>query len=166
MLDHGVYSKLDHGRFPSTGVHMLSVSAFRRVVRASAIYDVLMTAPFATPWTFLLLHDHLSALNVSLGGLPLPVFGPFHLLISSLFGSVVMVWSVLRMLDPQPRFGRYDAAARYLFSTWMAWALFTTGQPLLWLFFVPELAWGLAQSLPLRRSEGAPAGRAHESLLR
>ena len=145
---------------------MLSVSAFRRVVRASAIYDVLMTAAFATPWTFLLLREHLSALNVGLGGVPLPVFGPFHLLISSLFGSVVMVWSVLRMLDPQPRFGRYDAAARYLFSLWMAWTLLVTGQPLLWLFLVPELAWGLAQSLPLRPGEGAREGKPHESLLR
>ncbi|UQV47789.1 hypothetical protein KIV45_13765 [Janthinobacterium lividum] len=145
---------------------MLSVSTFRRLVRASAIYDVLMTAAFATPWTFLLLREHLSTLNVGLGGVPLPVFEPFHLLISSLLGSVVMVWSVLRMLDPQPRFGRYDAAARYLFSTWMAWALLVTGQPVLWLFIVPELAWGLAQSLPLRRSEGKREGHAHESLLR
>ncbi|MDO8072198.1 hypothetical protein O3299_11745 [Janthinobacterium sp. SUN176] len=145
---------------------MLSVSAFRRVVRASAIYDVLMIAPFTTPWTFLLMREHLNALNLGLGGAPLPVFEPLHLLISSMMGSVVMVWSVLRMLDPQPRFGRYDAVARYLFSTWMAWALLMTGQPLLWLFLVPELAWGLAQSLPVRRSEGGPEGRARESLLR
>jgi hypothetical protein len=145
---------------------MLSVSAFRRVVRASAIYDVLMIAPFTTPWTFLLLREHLNTLNLALGGASLPVFGPFHLLISSLLGSVVMVWSVLRMLDPQPRFGRYDAVARYLFSTWMAWALLVTGQPLLWLFLVPELAFGLAQSLPVRRSEGGLEGQARESLLR
>ena len=145
---------------------MLSVSAFRRLVRASAIYDVLMIAPFTTPWTFLLMREHLSALNVGLGGVPLPVFGPFHLLISSLLGSVVMVWSVLRTLDPQPRFGRFDAAARYLFSTWMAWALLGTGQPLLWLFLVPELAFGLAQSLPVRRSAGGLEGHARESLLR
>ena len=145
---------------------MFSLSAFRRVVRASAIYDVLMTAPFLTPWTFLLLREHLNVLNVGLGGAPLPPFEPLHLLISSLFGSVVMVWSVLRVLDPQPRLGRYDAAARYLFSTWMAWALLETGQPLLWLFLVPELAWGLAQSLPLRAPAAGREGRAHESLLR
>lgn len=145
---------------------MLSVSAFRRLVRASAIYDVLMTVPFVTPWTFLLLREHLNALNVGLGGAPLPLFEPLHLLISSMMGSVVMVWSVLRLRDPAPRFGRYDAAARYLFSTWMAWALLVTGQPLLWLFLVPELAWGVAQSLPLRRGAGAGAGQPYESLLR
>ncbi|MDN2709264.1 hypothetical protein O0880_07470 [Janthinobacterium sp. SUN118] len=145
---------------------MLSLSAFRRLVRASAIYDVFMTAAFATPWTFLLLREHLSTVNVRLGGVPLPVFEPFHLLISSLLGSVVMVWSMLRIVDPQPRLGRYDAAARYLFSLWMAWALLVTGQPVLWLFIVPELAWGLAQSLPLQRRGGTRGGAAHESLLR
>ncbi|MBE3025405.1 hypothetical protein GQ37_002545 [Janthinobacterium sp. BJB1] len=145
---------------------MLSVSAFRRLVRASAIYDLLLIAPFTTPWTFLLLREQLSDLNVRLGGVPLPVFGPFHVLIGSLLGSVVLVWSVLRTLDPQPRFGRYDAAARYLFSLWMAWAWLVTGQPLLWLFLVPELAWGLAQSLPLRGTGVGREGRARESLLR
>lgn len=145
---------------------MLSVSAFRRLVRLSAIYDVLMTAAFATPWTFLLLREQLSSLNVGLGGVPLPVFEPFHLLISSLLGSVVLVWSALRMLDPQPRLGRFDAAARYLFSSWMAWALLVTGQPVLWLFIVPELAWGVAQSLPLRRTADALDAAPHESLLR
>ena len=145
---------------------MLSVSAFRRLVRASSIYDVFMTVPFVTPWTFLLLREHLNALNVGLGGAPLPHFEPLHLLISSMMGSVVMVWSVLRLRDPALRFGRYDAVARYLSSTWMAWALLVTGQPLLWLVLVPELAWGVAQSLPLRRGAGAGAGQPHESLLR
>ena len=131
---------------------MFPIPAFRRLVRASAIYDVLMTGAFATPWTLLLLREQLSTVNVRLGGAPLPVFEPFHLLIGCLLGSVVLVWSVLRIVDPQPRFGRYDAAARYLFSLWMGWALLVTGEPVLWLFIVPELAWGLAQSLPLRVS--------------
>ena len=131
---------------------MFSLTAFRRLVRASAIYDVLMTGAFATPWTLLLLHEQLSAVNLRLGGTPLPAFAPFHLLIGCLLGSVVLVWSALRIADPQPRFGRYDAAARYLFSLWMGWALLATGEPVLWLFIVPELAWGLLQSLPLRAS--------------
>ena len=131
---------------------MFSLPAFRRLVRASAVYDVLMTGAFATPWSLLLLREQLSTVNVRLGGAPLPVFEPFHLLTGCLLGSVVLVWSVLRIVDPQPRFGRYDAAARYLFSLWMGWALLVTGEPVLWLFIVPELAWGLAQSLPLRAS--------------
>ena len=59
---------------------MFSLPAFRRLVRASAVYDVLMTGAFATPWSLLLLREQLSTVNVRLGGAPLPVFEPFHLL--------------------------------------------------------------------------------------
>ncbi|UMR30257.1 hypothetical protein MJ904_25240 [Massilia sp. MB5] len=130
---------------------VFSVSAFRRIVRASAVYDVLLTAAFATPWTFALAHGQLSALNQVLGGAALPAFSAFHILFACLLGSVVLVWSVLRIRDPQPRFGRYDAVARLLFSLWMLWALVQTGAPLLWLFLLPEAAWGVVQALPPRR---------------
>ncbi|XJN70511.1 hypothetical protein ACHMW6_22785 [Pseudoduganella sp. UC29_106] len=65
-----------------------------------------------------------------------------------LLGSVVLVWSVLRLRDPQPLYGRYDGTARFMFSTWMAWALAQTGAPMLWLFLVPEISWGVAQWYP------------------
>jgi hypothetical protein len=131
---------------------MFSLATFRRIVRASAVYDLAVTAPFATPWTFALVLAQLSAVNQQLGGAPLPAFAPFHALIACLMGSIVLVWSVLRIRDPQPRFGRYDAAARLLFSTWMAWALTATGEPLIWLFLLPEAAWCLVQCLPVRRA--------------
>lgn len=127
----------------------LSASTFRKIVWASALYDLIVTAPFATPWTFALSHGQLGAINVALGGTALPPFAPFHVLFACLLGSVVLVWSVLRLRDPQPRFGRYDGAARMLFSTWMVWALAQTGAPLLWLFLLPEFAWGVAQWWPL-----------------
>jgi hypothetical protein len=38
----------------------------------------------------------------------------------------------------------------------MLWTLHATGAPLLWLFIVPELAWGVAQWLPVE-SKIAPA---------
>lgn len=79
---------------------LLSPSASRRLVRASALYDLFLTAAFATPWTFALVHGHLSALNVALGGAALPAFTPFHLLFACLMGSIVLVWSVLRILEP------------------------------------------------------------------
>jgi len=50
-----------------------SRSAFLTLVRASAAYDLLLTAPFATPWTFAFAHAQLSRLNGSLGGDALPV---------------------------------------------------------------------------------------------
>jgi hypothetical protein len=67
-----------------------------------------------------------------------------------------MVWCVLRITDTQTRFGRFDAAGRMLFSDWMAWALFSTGSPVLWLFLVPEVLWGAAQLWPLRNGKTQP----------
>ncbi|AXA90064.1 hypothetical protein [Massilia sp. YMA4] len=126
-------------------------TTFRRIVRASAIYDLVVTAPFATPWTFALAYGHLQALNDALGGAPLPAFAPLHVLFACLLGSLVLVWAVLRIRDPQPRYGRYDGAGRFLFTAWMAWALAAADTPLLWLFIVPEALWGVVQWLPLRR---------------
>lgn len=136
----------------------LSATTFRRVVRASAVYDVVVTAPFATPWTFALAYTQLNALNQAMGGGALPAFAPFHVLFACLLGSVVLVWSALRIADPQQRLGRYDGVARFLFTIWMVWALRATGEPLLWLFIVPELAWGVIQWLPVR-SATSPQSR-------
>jgi hypothetical protein len=46
--------------------------AYLRVVRASAWYDLVVTAGFATPWTYALLHGALSSLGdgLGLGALP------------------------------------------------------------------------------------------------
>jgi hypothetical protein len=121
---------------------------FRRIVRASAIYDLIVTAPFATPWSFSAFHHQLSSLNLYLGGIALPPFGVFHILMACLFGSIVLIWSILRIADPQVRFGRFDAVGRLLFSTWMVWALIMTGTPLIWIFIIPEFVWGLIQILP------------------
>ncbi|NGZ85608.1 hypothetical protein [Duganella aceris] len=130
---------------------MLNPSTFRKIVLGSAVYDLLVTAPFATPWSFAFVHAQLDGVNQQLGGAALPAFAPFHVLFACLLGSVVLVWALLRISDPQQRFGRFDGVARLLFSTWMVWALAVTGSPLLWLFIVPEVAFGVAQWLPVRR---------------
>lgn len=133
----------------------LSTPAYLNLVRASAWYDLLLTAPFATPWTFALAHGRLSAINQWLGGAALPAFTPFHVLFACLMGSVVLVWSVLRLRMTALPLGRYDGAARFLFASWMGWALAATGAPLLWLFMLPEFAWGVAQWLPVaKRDQG------------
>jgi hypothetical protein len=135
-------------------------STFLTVVRASAAYDLLLTAPFATPWTFAFAHAHLSALNSRLGGDALPAFGPMHVLFACLMGSIVLVWTVLRLRAPSVRLGRYDGVGRFLFSTWMAWALAVSGIPLLWLFVIPEFCWGVAQWLPVDVQSGSSTDRA------
>ena len=122
-----------------------SPARFRRVVWFSALYDLIVTAPFATPWTFELNRSQLSAINVALGGPPLPVFDAFQTLFALLMGSIVLVWSVLRLRGPTLQFGRYDAAGRVLFSLWMGWAWLQTGAPVLLLFIAPEVSWAVVQ---------------------
>lgn len=136
---------------------MWTPQQYRRLVRRSAWYDLIVMAAFVTHWSFTALHGLLSGLSQVLD-LPgeLPVFAPAHMLMANLLGSIVCVWSVLRIRDPQAVYGRYDAAGRFLFATWQAYALLHGATGLLALFLVVELAWGIAQVLPVRQP--APAG--------
>ncbi|MBA4246121.1 MAG: hypothetical protein C0452_19520 [Pseudomonas sp.] len=126
---------------------------YRRLVRASGWYDLLVTAAFVTPWSFMALHGLLQSLHHGLG-LPgaLPPFEPMHMLLGNLMGSIICVWSVLRIRDPQQAFGRYDAAGRLLFATWQIYALMQGATPLIAIFLFFELAWGVAQLWPVRTS--------------
>jgi hypothetical protein len=128
-----------------------SATQFRRVVRASAVYDLVVTAPFATPWSFALAFGQLSTVNQALGGQPLPAFEPLQTLFALLMGSVVLVWSVLRLRRPTTSLGRHDAAARLLFSVWMAWAWSRSQAPVLLLFLLPEACWAVAQAWRVRQ---------------
>ncbi|WP_296224130.1 hypothetical protein [Ralstonia sp. UBA689] len=133
---------------------MVSESTFVRIVRASAWYDLIVTAPLATPWTFTRLHQALNALAGGLGIGLLPAFGPAHLLMANLMGSVVCVWSVLRIRRASVALGRYDAAARWLFALWQAYALISGATLLVAPFLLAEIGFGLAQSVPVRRVPG------------
>ncbi|MDN3578458.1 hypothetical protein QWZ03_16940 [Chitinimonas viridis] len=130
---------------------MWTPAQYRRLVRASAAYDLVVTAAFATPWSFALLHAALTALATALA-LPgeFPAFSAVPMLMANLLGSIVCVWSVLRLRDPQQQFGRYDAVARGLFALWQAYALLQGASWLVAGFLVVELAWGIAQALPVR----------------
>ncbi|HEY0957347.1 MAG TPA: hypothetical protein VGE36_21520 [Roseateles sp.] len=129
---------------------------FRHVVRASALYDLVVTAPFATPWTFAIAFGQLDAVNQALGGQPLPAFAPLHQLFALLMASVVLVWSWLRLRSPSAAPGRHDAATRLLFSAWMFWTWLQTGAPVMLLFLLPELAWAVVQAWPVRGQAAAP----------
>ncbi|GAA4200189.1 hypothetical protein [Actinocatenispora rupis] len=126
--------------------------AYLRIVRASAWYDLVVTAGFATPWTYVLLHRALSAVGAATGLGTLPPVEPMQVLFANLMGSVVIVWSVLRLRATRPDLGRYDGAARVLFAAWQLHALTHGAPPLLWPFLVAEVAFGVAQLAPwLRR---------------
>ncbi len=72
------------------------------------------------------------------------------MLLANLMGSIVCVWSVLRIRDSQVVFGRYDAAGRLLFSIWHIYAMMHGATPLIMIFLVVELVWGVAQLWPVR----------------
>jgi hypothetical protein len=141
---------------------IMKLPTYLKIVRASAWYDLLLTAPLATPWTFAPMHAGLSAVNEWLGGAALPPFSPFHLLFACLMGSVVLTWSVLRLRRTEALLGRYDGVTRFLFALWMGWTLAATGAPLLWLFVLPEFAWGVVQWLPVgpAAQDGSSTARA------
>ncbi|WP_034591700.1 hypothetical protein [Hamadaea tsunoensis] len=135
----------------------MNTSGYLRIVRASAWYDLVVTAGFATPWTYAILHDGLSALGDTLGLGRLPDLDPMQTLYADLLGSVVVVWALLRLLRPDPVHGLFDGAARVLFASWQAYALAHGVSRLIWVFFAGEVVFGLAQFLPwLRRRTGAP----------
>ena len=125
---------------------------YRKIVQASAFYDVLVTAPFATPWTFAWTHGLLGQLA------PLAPFEPIHVLFANMMASLILVWSVLRLRHPHPVFGLYDSLTRFLFLVWELYFLLFLGvSPVLWMFAAFEFVWLVIQLvgyLILRRKIG------------
>ncbi|MFJ4671554.1 hypothetical protein [Kitasatospora purpeofusca] len=143
--------------------------AYLRLVRASAWYDLAVTAGFATPWTYTLVHRALSSLGDSLGWGVLPAPDTWQTLYANLMGSVVTVWAALRIVRPLPLHGLLDAVARVLFSSWMAYALAHGAPRILWPFLTLEITWGIAQLALWRRTghtgpvAGPAADRTHQA---
>lgn len=114
---------------------------YLRLVRASALYDLVVTAAFATPWTFHFVHGVLGRVS------PLPAFEPTHVLIANLLGSIVVVWSLLRLLRVEPIYGLYDSFARGLFLIWQLYYLLAMqGASVVWAFAAFEAAFGASQA--------------------
>lgn len=125
----------------------------RRVVRASAAYDLIVTAAFALPWTAALALGQISDVHRGLGlsGTLPQVEDQFTILLANLLGSIVVVWSVVRLLRPTPLHGAADTVARFLFSGAFAWALVNGASPVLVAFLVPEVVWGVVQGAAVWR---------------
>ncbi|TXS46972.1 hypothetical protein [Streptomyces sp. t39] len=129
----------------------LARPAYLQLVRASAWYDLAVTGGFATPWTFMLVHDALSSSGEAFGWGALPELDTWQILYANLMGSVVVVWAALRVIRPLPLHGAFDGAARILFSTWMVYALAHGASRVVWLFLSVEVAWGILQLAPWLR---------------
>lgn len=128
------------------------MSRYTTLVQASAVYDLMVTAAFAFPVLAGIVISQLALLHnqLALSG-SFPVFAPLHLLFVNLLGSLVVVWSLVRLIRPDRLAGIADGVARMLFSGAMLWALYYHDiTQLVLLFLVPELLWGMAQlAIPL-----------------
>ena len=120
------------------------------IVRASAWYDLLVTWPFAVPWTFVWVYASMTALAQA-WGLPGTVhpLDATHIMFANLLGSVVVVWSLARVLSPSVRLGRLDGLARFLFAAWQVNAFLSGASAIVLGFTIFELVFGVLQFLPV-----------------
>jgi len=124
---------------------------YKSLVRVSAAYDLIVTAPFMTPWTLTFVLGLINDLHTRLGFAGgVPVFGPTHMLFAGLMGCVVVIWSLARLRLQLPILGRYDAAARFLFAAWQIFAVANGATPIILVFTAFEFVFGVLQSLPYR----------------
>lgn len=121
--------------------------------RAGAIYDLVVTVGFATPWTAAAVlgltrwaHDALG-----LPGAQLPGFGATALMFVAMFGTVVTMWAVARILRPEARLIAIDTVGRALFSLWMIWALLNGQSATIVVFLIGEVVWFALQLSGLTR---------------
>lgn len=140
----------------------MTTSTAQKIVRWSAIYDLVVTAMFALPWTAVLLFGALAALHDSLGlsGATPSAADPFTLMFANLMGSLVVVWSVYRIWRPTIAAGVADTGARMLFSLGMIYALANGASPLTGTLLAMELVWAVVQGAAVvstGRATTAPA---------
>lgn len=119
---------------------------YLRIVRASGWYDLLVTWPFALPWTFAWLYAQLNLLAQALA-LPgtLHPLDATHMLLANLLGSVVVVWSLARIVAPTVLLGRLDGVARFLFAAWQIYAVAHGANAIVLGFTAFELLFGVLQ---------------------
>jgi hypothetical protein len=136
----------------------MTLECYRRIVAAGGWYDLAVTLPFATPfgaaWTFgalRRLHD-----AAHLGGVAPPPFLPGHLLFVAFFGTVVVLWSLVRIVFRRPADGAADTI-----GSWMVWALANGVSHVVAVTLVLEVGWGVAQGVGYWRLRRAGASSTH-----
>lgn len=124
-------------------------TAPRRVIRASAGYDLLTALPLALPWTAAWSLDGVVALHRALGlaGQVPRADDVATLLFGCLMASLVAVWAVLRLVRPTLRNGLADTVARVLFSLNFVVAVLSGATPLVLAFLIAEVGWLIVQGV-------------------
>ena len=135
----------------------MTTASARRVVRASAAYDLVVTVAFALPWTAAGVFSVLGDLHhrLGLGGVTPSPGDVYQVLFAGLMGSVVTVWAAYRVAHPSLAAGAADTVARGLFSLGMAVALAHGASPLVLALLVPEVGWGVVQGVAVTRARRA-----------
>ncbi len=125
---------------------------FVRAGRVGAIYDLAVTAPFASPWTAALVLGVLGELHESFGlpGEALPKFGTSHLLYVTLFGIIVTLWSIVRIVRPVPLLIAADTIGRAAFSLTFIWSLTRGDSAVVVPFLVLEVSFLIYQAMGVR----------------
>ncbi|HET6149937.1 MAG TPA: hypothetical protein VFH68_20520 [Polyangia bacterium] len=142
---------------------VMTLERYGCLVAAGAWYDLAVTLPFATPfgaaWTFGALRKLHDAAH--LGGVAPPRFLPEHLLFVAFFGTVVVLWSLVRIVFRRPADGAADTIGRVAFASWMAWALANGVSHLVAVTLVLEFGWAIAQGVGYWRLHRAGASSSH-----
>jgi len=68
-----------------------------------------------------------------------------HMLLANLLGSVVVVWSLARIVAPTVLLGRLDGVARFLFAAWQIYAVAHGANAIVLGFTAFELLFGVLQ---------------------
>src|SRR5690349_20172309 len=131
---------------------MLKSQRYVRAGRIGALYDLAVTAPFATPWTAALVLTVLGKLHDSLGlpGEAMPEFETSHMLYVTLFGIIVTLWSVVRIVRPVPLLIVADTIGRAAFSMTFIWTLTQGHSAVVVPFLVLEVAFLVCQAMGVR----------------
>ena len=122
--------------------------------RVGAIYDIVVTAGFATPWTASLILGLSAHIHNAFGlpGAPMPEFESFHLFYVALFGIVVTMWSMVRIIWPVPLLIAADTLGRAAFSSMFIWALVGGHSAVVVPFLVLEVTFLVFQGLGVRKA--------------
>jgi hypothetical protein len=129
-----------------------SAPAAVRFGRAGAIYDLIVTVAFATPWTAMIMLDLQRWLHSGLGvpGAQLPDFGPVPMLFMNMAGTAVTMWAIARILHPVPTLIAIDTLiGRVAFSVWMIVALASGASAVIAVFLALEVVWAMLQGAGL-----------------
>lgn len=120
----------------------------RRIIFWGAAYDVLITAAFATPWTAAPVLRFLSELHTQLGlaGTALPTADPVTMLFINFSGTLVLLWSGLRLFRPILLYGAIDAAGRLAVALWIFLAVQAGATTLSLPLMIGELIWFALQA--------------------